>query len=143
MTIATKPIIVHCHGCFDLLHVGHIKHLQEARALGDFLIVTVTDDQFVNKGPDRPIFTAAQRVVQLAALECVDFATVCHAPNAADAIRILKPTLFVKGPDVANHNSEGFAAEKAALAEIGATLVYTNGEIHHSTEIAGKVLRTA
>lgn len=142
MTIETKPTIVHCHGCFDVLHLGHILHLQEARALGDFLVVTVTADEFISKGPGRPIFTASQRVVQLAALNCVDFVTICHAPNAADAIRVIKPHLFVKGQDVANFNSAGFEAEKAALAEVGGKLVFTTGEIHHSTEIAGKVLAT-
>lgn len=143
MTIAAKPIIVHCHGCFDLLHVGHIKHLQEARCMGDFLIVTVTADEYVHKGPGRPMFNAEQRCEALAALECVDFVTVNNSANGADAIRMIRPDLFVKGPDVASFDSDGFAAEKAALIEVGGKLVHTSGPVHHSTDLAGKVLRTA
>ena len=61
--------IVHCHGVFDLLHIGHIKHFEEARTFGDILMVTITMDEFVRKGPDRPAFTTSLRLEALAALE--------------------------------------------------------------------------
>jgi cytidyltransferase-like protein len=77
--------IVHCHGCFDLLHIGHIKHLQAARRIGDFLIVTVTPDRYVNKGPGRPAFTERLRAEALAALDCVDLVTIARSPTAPSA----------------------------------------------------------
>ena len=60
--------IVHCHGVFDLLHLGHIKHFEEAKTLGDVLVVTITPDEFVNKGPNRPAFTTLLRLEALALL---------------------------------------------------------------------------
>ena len=62
---STGKKVVHCHGVFDLLHIGHIKHFEEARTLGDTLIVTITPDEFVNKGPNRPAFTTALRLEAL------------------------------------------------------------------------------
>ena len=66
-----KKIIL-CHGVFDLLHIGHIKHFNEAKNLGDILIVTVTPDKYVNKGPNRPIFPLAARMESISALKDVD-----------------------------------------------------------------------
>ena len=66
-------IVVLCHGVFDLLHVGHIKHFQSAKKEGDILIVTLTPDKYVNKGPNRPAFTTQLRLEAIAALESVDF----------------------------------------------------------------------
>ena len=68
--------VVQCHGCFDLLHIGHIRYLQKAAKLGDLLVVTVTPDRFVNKGPHRPAFPEALRAETLAALDCVDFVAI-------------------------------------------------------------------
>ncbi|NBQ55648.1 MAG: hypothetical protein EBU36_03185 [Verrucomicrobia bacterium] len=65
--------LVQCHGTFDLVHPGHIVHLQDAAKLGDFLVVTVTEGKHVNKGPGRPYFNDALRTRSLAALECVDY----------------------------------------------------------------------
>ena len=72
--------IVHCHGVFDLLHVGHIRHFEQAKRLGDILVVTTTPDQYVNKGPHRPAFTEDLRAEAIAALESVDF--VANQPVA-------------------------------------------------------------
>ena len=64
--------IVHCHGAFDLLHIGHINHFQEAKKLGDILVVTVTQDKYINKGPNRPIFNLNIRMDALAAIKDID-----------------------------------------------------------------------
>ena len=64
--------IVHCHGVFDLLHVGHIKHFKSAKKNADFLLVSITSDQFVNKGPGRPVFNQNLRSEVISSLECVD-----------------------------------------------------------------------
>jgi len=66
-------IVVQCHGCFDLMHPGHIQHLEAAKRQGDVLLVTVTSDMFVNKGPDRPVFPEQSRMKSIAALEAVDY----------------------------------------------------------------------
>ena len=61
-------IVAMCHGCFDILHVGHVRHFEAARAMADVLVVTVTADRFVNKGPNRPVFPEGQRAELVAAL---------------------------------------------------------------------------
>ena len=103
-------ITVLAHGCFDVLHVGHVRHLQAARQLGDRLIVSVTADEFVNKGPDRPVFTATQRVECLRALRCVDEALVAYSQTAAATIREIRPTIYAKGPECRTNFSPGFIA---------------------------------
>jgi cytidyltransferase-like protein len=94
--VAGKTII-HCHGVFDLLHIGHIKHLEAARQLGDVLVVTTTPDRFVNKGPHRPAFPEKLRAEALASLACVDFVAVTEWPTAVETIQIVRPSLYVKG----------------------------------------------
>ena len=94
-----RPVIVHCHGVFDLLHIGHIRYLQKARELGDVLVVTVTPDQYVNKGPHRPAFDEKHRLDSLAALDCVDYVAVNQWPIAAEALRLLKPDIYAKGAE--------------------------------------------
>ena len=84
--------IVHCHGCFDLIHHGHIKHFEAAKEFGDVLVVTVTEDQFVNKGPDRPFFTDTIRAHNLAALEVVDLVAVNYAPVSYTHLTL--PTIY-------------------------------------------------
>src|SRR5437867_10418479 len=83
--------VIHCHGVFDLLHIGHIKHLEAARKLGDVLVVTITPDRFVNKGPHRPAFPERLRAEALASLACVDYVAVNEWPTAVETIRTLKP----------------------------------------------------
>ena len=68
--------IVLCHGTFDLLHIGHIKHFKEAKKLGDILIVTLTSDKFVNKGPGRPHFNEGQRLEAISSLSAVDYVSL-------------------------------------------------------------------
>src|SRR3954452_20890627 len=89
--------IVHCHGVFDLLHIGHIKHLEAARKFGDLLVVTLTPDRFVNKGPHRPAFPERLRAEALASLVCVDYVAINQWPTAVETIERLRPTFYVKG----------------------------------------------
>lgn len=123
--------VIHAHGCFDMLHIGHIKHFQGAKKLGNVLLVTVTADQFVNKGQGRPRFNQHLRADAVAALDCVDYVAVNHAPTAADAIRLIRPHVFVKGIEF-----KGIEAEKDALREHGGLMEYVSGEvIFSSTEL--------
>lgn len=91
--------VVQSHGIFDLIHPGHIAHLEGAKALGDVLIVTVNADPHVHKGPGRPYFTEQLRLHCLAALECVDFVVLIPHPGAIEAIRTIRPNIFCRGKE--------------------------------------------
>src|SRR5947209_2175082 len=90
---ATNKTVVHCHGCFDIVHPGHIQYLQYARSLGDLLIVSVTADSQVNKGAARPLIPGDLRAASLAALECVDYVYVNPDPTAALLLDQLQPDI--------------------------------------------------
>ncbi len=98
--------LVQCHGTFDLVHPGHVIHLEEARALGDALVVTVTAEAFVNKGPGRPCFNDELRAHSLAALECVDYVVLIPFPAAVEAIRLVKPAVYCKGREYENPDND-------------------------------------
>jgi cytidyltransferase-like protein len=85
--------IVFCHGVFDLLHIGHIRYFEQAKKHGDILVVTVTPDRFVNKGPERPAFPEDLRVESIASLEIVDYVAINEWPTAVETIQILKPNI--------------------------------------------------
>jgi len=127
--------IVHCHGCFDLLHHGHIKHFEAAKEFGDILVVTVTEDQYVNKGPDRPFFNHDVRAHNLAALEIVDFVGVNYAPTAIPAIEAIQPNFYIKGQDYKEASQDvtgGIIKEKEAVEQVGGELAFTE-EIQFSS----------
>lgn len=117
-----------CHGTFDLLHLGHIRHLQEARAQGDRLVVSVTPDRHVNKGMDRPHFTAEQRVEALKSLLWVDDAFVADGPTAVGSIEAIRPAVYVKGCDYADANDTALQAEIAAAKKHGGRFYTTVAE---------------
>lgn len=125
--------IVQCHGCFDLLHIGHIRHFQAAKEAGDYLIVTVTPDRFVNKGPGRPRFPEALRMEAVKALACVDEVRLTDAPTAANAIRDIQPAVFAKGPDYSPETLD--PGERDALAAVGGRLLITPTEKWSSTAL--------
>ena len=127
--------IVQCHGCFDLLHYGHIEHLKQAKAMGGYLVVTVTADQFVNKGPGRPTFTQEQRATHLAALEMVDYVAIVDGPTAIPAIGALRPQIYCKGPDYEGRKDGVFAQEKARVEEFGGQVVFTRGKTMSSSQL--------
>ena len=125
---AAGRILVQCHGVFDLLHAGHVAHLTEARSFGDVLIVTVTPDRFVNKGPGRPVFKQADRARLLAELRVVDYVLVTESPTAMEAIAAVRPDVFVKGPDYANEEDDvtgNISLERAAVEAAGGRFVVT------------------
>jgi len=91
-----------CHGVFDLLHLGHIKHFEEAKNNCDILVVSVTEDKFVAKGPGRPAFNDQQRMEALASLECVDYVVLSNQSSSVEVINKIKPNIYFKGPDYKN-----------------------------------------
>jgi len=114
--------LVLTNGCFDLLHVGHVRYLKQARELGDFLAVAVNGDESVRtlKGAGRPLNSEQDRAEVLAALECVDFVTIFPALRATQVIEALRPAIYVKGGDYTldSLDADEVAALKAAGAEI-------------------------
>ncbi|HEX8296028.1 MAG TPA: adenylyltransferase/cytidyltransferase family protein [Chthoniobacteraceae bacterium] len=114
--------LVFTNGCFDLLHVGHVRYLEQARALGDALLVAVNGDASVRalKGPARPINPEQDRAEVLAALECVDFVTVFQSERVTELAREIRPHVYAKGGDytVESLNPEEVAALRAAGSEI-------------------------
>ncbi|MFM9058910.1 MAG: PfkB family carbohydrate kinase [Planctomycetaceae bacterium] len=133
--------IVHCHGVFDLLHVGHLRYFEEAKAMGDVLVVTLTTDHYVNKGSHRPAFPEQLRAEFLAALECVDFVAINPHPTAVEAIRMIGPHIYAKGPDYKNPAADlsgGIVAEEAAVREVGGRLAFTSGITFSSTALINR-----
>ena len=114
--------IVQCHGVFDLLHIGHIRYFQKAKALGDILVVTLTPDRFVNKGTHRPAFPEHLRAEAIASLDYVDYVAINEWPTAVETIAILKPDIFVKGGEFRDNPTPELRREMAALDEAGGEL---------------------
>ena len=114
--------LVFTNGCFDLLHVGHVRYLQAARALGDALLVAVNGDSSVRalKGPSRPINPQADRAEVLGALACVDFVTIFETERVTDLVREIRPQVYAKGGDytIDSLNAEERQALEATGAEI-------------------------
>ena len=138
---STGKKIVHCHGVFDLLHIGHIKHFEEARTFGDVLIVSVTPDEFVNKGPGRPAFTTSLRLESLASLEVVDYVFANKWPTAEDTIKVFKPDIYCKGPDYKDHLDDitgKINEEAAAVNFVGGKIVYTDDITFSSSSLLNK-----
>jgi len=133
--------IVHCHGVFDLLHIGHIKHFKEARSFGDVLIVTVTPDEYVKKGPNRPAFTTSLRLEALASLETVDFVAANKWSVAVETIKMLKPEIYCKGPDYKNHDEDTTGKiddEENAVISVGGEIKYTEDVTFSSSNLLNR-----
>jgi len=132
--------IVHCHGVFDFLppHPGHIQHFEAARSQGDILIVTVTPDEYVGKGPGRPIFSQRLRAESVAALQCVDYVAINEWPTAVETIKKLKPDVYAKGRDYANREDDltgEIYREEEAIKSIGGRIHFTDEITFSSTKL--------
>jgi rfaE bifunctional protein nucleotidyltransferase chain/domain len=139
---AGKKVVL-CHGVFDLLHYGHILHFEEARRQGDALVVTLTPDIYVNKGPNRPAFTEAYRAQMLAALEIVDGVAINRWPSAVEMLQIVQPDVYAKGPDYKDHTGDltgKISAEEAAVHEAGGRVHYTEDIQFSSTSLINRHL---
>lgn len=135
---AKKKTIVHCHGVFDLLHPGHIRHFEAAKKRGDVLIVTITKDEFVNRGPGRPVFNERLRAESIAALEVVDFVAINEWPTAVNTIKLVKPHIYVKGHDYADKEKDitgKIYDEEVAIKSVGGRLYITDEITFSSTHL--------
>jgi len=133
--------VVMCHGVFDPIHPGHILHLQSARQFGDVLVVTVTADRYVNKGPWRPIFNEDLRARTLASIGVVDHVVVNDSPTAVDTIKSLKPDVYVKGADYEDASKDltgRISDEASAVQGVGGRIEFTHDEAFSATSIVNQ-----
>lgn len=132
--------IVHCHGCFDMMHPGHIKYFQASKKLGDILVVTVTPDQYVDKGSGRPVFDQYLRTESIAALECVDYVAVNRWPTAENTLRLLVPDYYVKGQEFEKLQDKTGKIQKEVdvVKEIGGEMRFTHEIVFSSTKILNR-----
>lgn len=123
--------IVFANGCFDLLHVGHVRYLTAARALGDTLVVGINADDAVRqlKGPTRPVMPDAERAEIIAALACVDFVTIFPELTVENLLRALRPDIHAKGTDYTPDS----VPERAIVREYGGEVAIVGDPKDHST----------
>jgi len=130
--------IVQCHGTFDLIHPGHIVHFEEAKALGDILVITATAEKHVNKGPGRPYFNDRLRARWLAALACVDYVVLVPHPAAIEAIECVRPAIYCKGREyeqTENDVTGNIRDDVAAVTRVGGEVRYVGSEVFSSTKL--------
>jgi rfaE bifunctional protein kinase chain/domain/rfaE bifunctional protein nucleotidyltransferase chain/domain len=140
---ASGQKVVQCHGVFDLLHIGHIRHFDEAKGMGDILVVTLTPDRYVNKGPDRPAFNEHLRAEAIAALDCVDYVAINKWPSAVESIKIIQPNFYVKGPDYKNAADDitgKIVDEESSVRSVGGNIAFTDEITFSSTNLINKYL---
>ncbi len=130
-----------CHGAFDLVHPGHIKHFESASKSCDKLIVSLTSDNFVKKrkGQNRPIYTQDERAYIISCIEFVDFVVISPYETAIEIIQELKPNIYIKGPDYKNKQTAGILAEKKAVEDIGGELLFTDDEKYSTSDLIDKI----
>ena len=135
--------VVHCHGCFDVVHPGHIHHLQHARSLGDLLIVSVSSDANVNKGVNRPLIPDDLRCASLAALECVDAVYLNDYPTATELLEKLQPDVYVKGREYETSHDPRFLKERDTVTAHGGEVFFSSGDVvYSSTALIGALRDT-
>ncbi len=140
---AKGKTVVLCHGVFDLVHLGHVRHVEAARREGDVLFVTLTADRFVNKGPGRPIFPENMRAEMLAALSCVDGVGVNHGPSAESVLDAIKPDIYVKGSDYENPEEDitgKINSEREVVERHGGRIVFTKDITFSSSTLINRYL---
>jgi rfaE bifunctional protein nucleotidyltransferase chain/domain len=129
--------VVHCHGEFDLLHLGHMRYFQAAKKSGDILVVTLTADRFIAKGPGRPVFGEQFRAEAIANLEFVDFVAINEWATAEETIKRLKPNVYAKG-SAYRHKKDvtgRLDLEKNLVESLGGKFIFTDEIIFSSSKL--------
>ena len=126
-------IIGLCHGVFDVLHYGHVRHLRAARAMCDELVVSLTADRFVNKGPNKPVFTLELRTEVMSAIVHVTRVIGSHHPTALQSLEAVRPQKYFKDVEYRGSNHPGFLQEKAFCEANGIEIVFTEESGYSST----------
>lgn len=126
-------VVVLCHGCFDIVHPGHIRHLKFAKDQGSHLIVTITPDICIQKGSSRPLVPQDLRAENLAALEFVSAVSIATGETGIEPITAVKPDIYVKGSEYAVSKDHRFLKEKDLVEEFGGNVVYSSGDVVFSS----------
>jgi len=127
-----------CHGVFDLLHPGHVHHINQAKKMADILIVSLTSDKNVYKGPGRPYFNQIHRLNSISSLEKVDYAVLSNEMSAVNIIKKIKPNFYVKGPDYKNFQDDftkKINLESSEVKKHGGKIMFTTGITFSSSKI--------
>ena len=130
--------VVLTNGCFDILHVGHLRYLQEARGLGDVLVVAVNSDKSMRliKDPGRPVLAENERVALVSALRCVDHVVLFDEPDVSRVLEVLRPAIHAKGTDY----TEASVPEGALVRELGGRVaIVGDPKDHSSTELIANI----
>ena len=123
--------VVLANGCFDILHVGHLRYLEGARALGEVLLVAINSDVSVRriKDPGQPLLTQDERVSLVSAIRFVDYVVLFDEPDVSRILEVLKPAIHAKGTDY----TEQTVPERAKVLEYGGAVRIAGDEKNHST----------
>jgi len=130
--------IVLCHGVFDILHLGHIEHFKSSKSFGDILVVTVTSDKFVKKGPNRPFFNMKERLKALEAIEFIDYISASEFETSKEVLEKIKPDIYCKGKDYKNTKNDftgQILNEIKTIKKFGGKIQYTNDKLFSSSKI--------
>jgi rfaE bifunctional protein nucleotidyltransferase chain/domain len=130
---AAGKTVVHCHGCFDIVHPGHIRYFQFAKQQGDILVVSLTGDPHVGKGEGRPYIPQELRAENLAALEFVDHVYINPTNTAVDLLAAFRPDVYIKGREYEHNSHPGFLKEKTTVESYGGRVIFSSGEVVYSS----------
>ena len=134
--------VVQCHGCFDIVHPGHIRYLEFASRQGDVLVVTLTGDSEITKGDQRPYIPQELRAESLAALEFVDYVYVDPSPTAESVVEAIRPDVYVKGREYETSRDPRFRKERAVVESYGGRVIFSSGDVvFSSTELIAALPR--
>lgn len=125
--------IAHCHGCFDMVHPGHVRHLEFASRQADILVVSITGDANIHKGDQRPYIPQELRAESLAALGFVDYVHIDDEPTAEGVLRDLRPDVYVKGREYETSQHGGFLRERGVVEQSGGRVIFSSGEVVFSS----------
>ena len=135
--IKSKKVVL-CHGVFDILHIGHLNHFEESKSFGNLLIVSITRDEFVRKGPNRPVFKSYQRAKMISSLKCVDYVVINNSETAENIIKKLKPNVYAKGIDYSDQKKDltnNIKNEIKAIKSVNGTIKITQTQKFDSSKI--------
>lgn len=131
-----------CHGAFDLIHLGHLNHFKEAKKSVDVLIVSVTSDNFIHKGPGRPFFDQNQRMETISFIEVVDYVVLSESESALKIINLVKPDIYFKGPDYRDNTRDltnKIKKENRLVKKNNGYTIYTKSKKYSSTVLINKI----
>lgn len=139
-----NKVLVLCHGVFDLVHPGHILHLEQAKAMGDILVVSVTSEKYVRKGPGRPYFDDEMRIKFLEAIQYIDYVMLSEGFTVDDIVETVKPDIYVKGEEYTEPHNDITGAitdEQKLVEKYGGRIAFTYGQRYSSTKLINNALR--